>query len=239
MPTHLTPLHQEAAEAVASRAGVAATDLKVQLPPRPEMGDFAVGCFEIAKVRKQSPAAVAQELAAAFVPAGMLTSATAAGPFINFKADRPATFRWVIDAALRAQLLPRTLGAGQTICIDYSSPNISKALAFHHIRSTGIGHALAQSFRALGYRVIGINHLGDWGTTHGMLIAAWKKWGPIEPLTVTTLSELYVRWRDAVDVEKLQASPRWAPAIAAGGAERDAAIAAVTAESAALEDEAR
>src|SRR5690606_19740783 len=91
-------------------------------------------------------------------------------------------------------LIPTEVGAGRTVCIDYSSPNISKHLAYHHIRSTVIGHALVNLNRALGYRVIGINHLGDWGTTHGQLIAAYKKWGAPEPLTVAELNELYVRF---------------------------------------------
>jgi len=199
MATHPTPLHQAAAEAVAAHAGLAATDLKVEAPPRPELGDLAVGCFAIAKARKQNPAEVARAIAAAFTPTELLASATATGPFVNFRANRSATYRWLIDNALRSSLVPRALGAGQTICIDYGSPNISKHLAYHHIRGTTIGHALAQTFRALGYRVIGINFLGDWGTTHGMLLAAWDKWGPIDPIDVTGLNALYVKFRAAME----------------------------------------
>jgi arginyl-tRNA synthetase len=201
MPSHHTPLHRAAAEAIATAVGVSPTELKVDAPPRPELGDFAIGCFAIAKAKKQNPAQVAQELAAAFQPTELLASATATGPFVNFRAHRPAALAWTIDAALTGQLAPRTLGAGQTICIDYSSPNVSKHLAYHHIRSTMIGHALVQSFRALGYRVVGINHLGDWGTTHGMLIAAYQQWGAPEPLDVTALNELYVRFRQEPDAE--------------------------------------
>jgi arginyl-tRNA synthetase len=194
MATHHTPLHRAAAEAVAAHAGIAATDLKVEAPPRPELGDLAVGCFAIAKARSQNPAEVARAIAAAFQPTELLASATAAGPFVNFRARRDAAFRWVIDSALRSRLVPGEIGTGKTICIDYGSPNISKHLAYHHIRGTTIGHALAQVYRALGYRVVGINFLGDWGTTHGMLLAAWAKWGPVEPLDVTGLNELYVRF---------------------------------------------
>src|ERR1044071_2829796 len=193
MPTHHTPLHRAAAEAVAAHAGIAASDLKVEAPPRPELGDLAVGCFAIAKARRQNPAEVAREIAAAFQPTEFLASATAAGPFVNFRAARSASYRWLIDSALHSRLVPHELGAGQTICIDYGSPNISKHLAYHHIRGTTIGHALAQTLRALGYRVVGINFLGDWGTTHGMVLAAYEKWGAT-PLTVDALNELYVRF---------------------------------------------
>jgi len=196
MATHHTPVHRAAAEAVAAHAGIAATDLKVEAPPRAELGDLAVGCFAIAKARKQNPAEVARAIAAAFQPGELLASAEAAGPFVNFRLRREAAYRWLIDSALRSRLVPHELGTGQTICIDYGSPNISKHLAYHHIRGTTIGHALARTFRALGYRVIGINFLGDWGTTHGMLLAAWKRWGPVEPLDVTALNALYVRFRN-------------------------------------------
>ncbi|NVB84719.1 MAG: arginine--tRNA ligase [Kofleriaceae bacterium] len=205
MPSHHTPLHQAAAEAVAAATGVLATDLKVEAPPRAEMGDLAVGCFAIAKAQGKNPAQVAQEVAAKFAPTDLLASATAAGPFVNFKANRQATLRWVVDATLQGKLLPREHGAGKTITIDYGSPNISKHLAYHHIRGTTIGHALAQSFRALGYNVVGINFLGDWGTTHGMVIAAYydqlsgKKLtvDEIQNLSVTVeqLNQLYVAFR--------------------------------------------
>jgi len=201
MPSHHTPLHAAAAQVVASFAGVAPTDLKVEQPPRPELGDLAIGCFAIAKAKQQSPAQVAQAIAAAFQPTELLASASAAGPFVNFRANRAAAERWLVDAALTGTLLPRTLGAGQTICIDYGSPNIAKHLAYHHIRGTTIGHALAQTFRALGYRVVGINFLGDWGTTHGMLLAAWHKWGAIDPIDVTGLNALYVKFREAAKAD--------------------------------------
>jgi arginyl-tRNA synthetase len=197
MPTHHTPIHLAAAEAVAARAGVAATDLKVEVPPRAELGDLAVGCFAIAKARGTSPAQVAKELAEGFVPGGFLASATAAGPFVNFKLDRVAAFRTIADACLRGTLIPNQVGTGKTICIDYSSPNISKHLAYHHIRGTSLGRALVHIFRALGYTVVGINFLGDWGTTHGMVIAAYEKWGADEPLDVTKLNDLYTRFRAA------------------------------------------
>jgi arginyl-tRNA synthetase len=197
MATHHTPLHRAAAEVVAAHAGIAATDLKVEAPPRADLGDLAVGCFAIAKARKQNPADVARAIAAAFQPTELLASATAAGPFVNFRADRVATFRWLIDGALRGRLVPAELGAGKTICIDFGSPNISKHLAYHHIRGTTLGHALAQTFRALGYRVVGINFLGDWGTTHGMLLAACARWGLPDPLDVSGLNALYVRFRAA------------------------------------------
>jgi arginyl-tRNA synthetase len=189
-----TPLHRAAAQAMGG-------DVKVEAPPRADLGDLAAPCFQLAKARGKSPALVAQEIAAAFVPDEWLESATAAGPFVNFRARKPAAFAWVVEAALGGSLLPRALGTGKTITIDYGSPNISKHLAYHHIRGTTIGHSLAQTYRALGYRVVAINFLGDWGTTHGMVLAAVAKWGAPEPLTVDALNDLYVKFRKEPDAE--------------------------------------
>jgi arginyl-tRNA synthetase len=210
MPTHPTPLHAAAAEAVAAHLGVPAAELKVETPPQrkgrpgepaPDLGDLAVGCFALAKARGTDPAALAAEIATAFRPTPWLASAAAAGAYVNFKVDRAAALRWIVGAALTGELLPRRYGAGQTICIDYSSPNIAKHLAYHHLRGTTTGHALAQLFRALGFRVVGINFLGDWGTTHGMLLAAWDRWGPVAPLDVTALNALYVQFREAAKAD--------------------------------------
>jgi arginyl-tRNA synthetase len=206
---HYTPFHVAAAEVVAAHTGVAAADLKVETPPQkkarpgepppPDLGDLAVGCFAIARARAADPAALAREIAAAFRPSRWLASAEAAGPYVNFKVERAEAFRWAVDAALRGELAPREHGAGRTVCIDYSSPNISKHLAYHHIRGTTLGHAVAELHRGLGYRVVGINFLGDWGTTHGILLAAWQKWGPVEPLDISALNELYVRFNKAME----------------------------------------
>jgi arginyl-tRNA synthetase len=193
--SHYTPLHAAASEAVGGAA-------KVEAPPRPQLGDFAVGCFALAKQQGKNPAQLAQELAAAFQPGEWLASASAAGPFVNFRANRAATYRWLVDVALRGELVPRKAGAGQTVCIDYSSPNVSKHLAYHHIRSTMIGHSLVGTFRALGYRAVGINHLGDWGSTHGMLLAAYHRWPPAGPIDIATLNDLYVRFRQEPDHEE-------------------------------------
>jgi arginyl-tRNA synthetase len=191
------PFADAARDIVAKATGVPAAELKVDAPPRPELGDFAVGCFPAAKRLGKPPAAVAAEVAAGFAPTAELASATAAGPFVNFRAHRTAALRYVLDAGFAGGLVDGQHGAGKTITIDYSSPNISKHLAYHHIRSTCIGHSLAEIHRALGFRVVAINHLGDWGTTHGMLIAAAKKYGLPDPLDVTALNDLYVRFTAA------------------------------------------
>lgn len=199
MSAPLSPFAAAAQLAVATSLEMSPDKFIVGSPPKPEMGDFAVGCFPAAKELKAAPPVLAKRVVEAFKPGPYLAEAVAAGPFVNFKVNRESLFKHLIDTSLGDQeLIPKTIGAGKSICIDYSSPNISKQLAYHHIRSTVIGHALVNLYRAIGYRVIGINHLGDWGTTHGMLLAAYHKWKPEAPITISKLNELYVRFRAAM-----------------------------------------
>jgi arginyl-tRNA synthetase len=202
MLTALNPFAQAAARAVGCALGVDPEILVVSAPPSPELGDFAVGCFPAAKQLKIAPAALAAQAAQSFRPGPELDAAGSAGPFVNFRANRNAAYHYIFQSALGSgDLLPSAVGSGKNVCIDYSSPNISKHLAYHHIRSTVIGHALVKLYRSLGYRVIGINHLGDWGTTHGMLLAAYHRWGAPEPLTIDVLNQLYVRFREQTKTE--------------------------------------
>jgi len=186
----LSPFRTAAADAVAAALGVPADTLAVTTPPDPALGDYAVGCFPAAKALRAAPAALAARAAEAFRPGPLLAEAAAAGPYVNFRVRRDALYRHVL-----AGVAIPPIAAGKTVCIDFSSPNIGKPLGYHHIRSTVIGQALVNIHRALGWRVIGINHLGDWGTTFGMLLAATARWGLPEPLTVTSLNDLYVRFR--------------------------------------------
>ncbi len=195
MASPINPFHAAAAAAVADALGVDASLFQVGAPPKPEMGDFAVGCFPAAKVAKQAPPLLAKKVVDAFAPTDLLASASQAGPFVNFRANRDALYRHV----LAGDLVPSDLAAGKTVCIDFSSPNIAKHLAYHHIRSTVIGHALANLHKAIGWRTVGINHIGDWGTTHGMLMAAKEMWGIEEPVTISVLNDLYVRFRKEME----------------------------------------
>src|SRR5262245_19409219 len=127
------PFADAARDVVAGTTGVPAAELKVEAPPRPELGDFAVGLFPAAKRLGKAPPVIAKEVAAAYTPGEFLATATAAGPFVNFTVQRAAAFHWTITHAIAADLVSRQHGAGKTVVIDYSSPNISKHLAFHHI----------------------------------------------------------------------------------------------------------
>ncbi len=191
-----------AAESVAAALGADPAQLTVSIPPDPALGDYSVGCFPLAKPLRTAPAALAQKAAQAFRPTPLLTAASAAGPYVNFQVDRAALFGELFASTLAEGGRPiPPIGAGKTVCVDYSSPNIAKHLAYHHIRSTVIGQTLCNLHRALGYRVVGINHLGDWGTTFGMLLAATHRWGLPDPFSIADLNAIYVRFRNAAKEE--------------------------------------
>jgi arginyl-tRNA synthetase len=90
-------------------------------------------------------------------------------------------------------------GQGQTIVMDYSSPNIAKSFGVGHLRSTVIGNSIKKIYEKLGYQVIGVNHLGDWGTQFGKMIVAYEKWGKKEDIDrnpIEELQKLYVKFHD-------------------------------------------
>ena len=186
-------------------AEVAEEELRsqVRLHRDPEVADLAFGCFPLAKVLRKSPAAIAQELLQPITDLlneyPTVESAKAAGPYLNFHADIGAVARAVLPAAIDGSLFRSDVGAGKTILIDFSSPNVAKPFGIGHLRSTAIGAALGRLFRAQGYDVVGINHIGDWGTQFGKLISAWKRWGfeeELEKNPIDHLYKLYVRFHE-------------------------------------------
>lgn len=169
-------------------------------PPSRPAGDLALPCFVLAKARGVPPPKLAMELVAVVEQLSGVT-ASAAGPFLNIDLAPEAVAEAVCAAFADdpVQALRSRQGAGKRVCIDYSSPNIAKHLAFHHIRSTMIGNALARCYAAAGWDAVRINFLGDWGTAFGRLIAGWEREGltvaDLEAADdqVTFLNALYVR----------------------------------------------
>jgi arginyl-tRNA synthetase len=187
----------------------------IEVPPSIQLGDYAFPCFPLAKILRKAPPAIANNLAAAFQPTALIKEARATGPYVNFFVDRMAYSRAGLGAILAqgAGYARSSEGEGKTVVIDYSSPNIAKPFGVGHLRSTVIGNALYQIYHHLGYGVIRINHLGDWGTQFGKLIVAFKRWGGGDLQTAATLHqlagesviqwlyELYVRFHSEVETQ--------------------------------------
>jgi arginyl-tRNA synthetase len=179
----------------------------IETPPDSTFGDFAVPCFSFAKEMKKPPAQIAEELgmrlAAGMVHTNRIQQTQPRGPYLNIFIDRGSVVKDIVKDILIGEFLSvRKLGSGKTVVIDYSSPNIAKPFGIGHLRSTVIGNALRKIFSFLGYKVVGINHLGDWGTQFGKLITAFRKWGDETALNsdpINSLFSLYVKFHDEAE----------------------------------------
>jgi arginyl-tRNA synthetase len=198
----MNPFRSEVITLISRHTGLEPTEVGAALtrPPKLELGDFAFPCFTLAKARRRPPAEIASEIAAKVAPElELLAEARPAGPYVNFAVRRERFAEAVLrQAVAEGEAIGASEAcAGKVIAIDFSSPNIAKPFHVGHLRSTIIGGALYRLFERLGYRTIGINHLGDWGTQFGKLIVAWKRWGKPEDIhDLSTLTQLYVRYHE-------------------------------------------
>ncbi|MBK7294218.1 MAG: arginine--tRNA ligase [Holophagaceae bacterium] len=158
-------------------AALPGVDITLERPRSGELGDLAFPCFRAAKQLGKNPVQLSQELAASLSTEG--GTLVAAGPYLNLKLAPEARAKAVLGAILEAPA-DRPYGSrgtnGRKVIVEYSSPNIAKLFTIGHLRSTMIGHALAQTHQFLGYEVTRLNHLGDWGTQFGTLLAAYTRW---------------------------------------------------------------
>lgn len=178
----------------------------IEIPPNNEMGDFALPCFKLSKILRSSPIAIAQNLQSEFVCDEHVSECVAINGYLNFKINRTALVNEVLSEVLSMQERygSSNEGEGKTVCIDYSSINIAKPFHIGHLSTTVIGSALCKIFRFLGYKVIGINHLGDYGTQFGKLIVAYKKWSNFEAVKKDRLKELtriYVKFHEEAKLD--------------------------------------
>ncbi|MGK0481628.1 MAG: arginyl-tRNA synthetase, partial [Planctomycetota bacterium] len=174
---------------------------KLERPRDPSMGDAAFPCFLLAKERKTAPPKIAQELETALNARMEGIEAKATGPYLNFTIDRALLAEAVLTsvAVQGANYGHTDEGNGKTIVVDLSSPNIAKPMSVGHLRSTVIGAAIQRIHDALGYKTVGINHIGDWGSQFGKLVAAVNRYGDtvdLEGDPIPSLLKLYVRYHE-------------------------------------------
>lgn len=180
--------------------GMTAADIEnmFETPKDESMGDVALPCFKLSKMLRKSPAAIAEELKNSFTPCEEVEEVNAVSGYLNFKISPKAYLKHLIPIVRQGEATGSSdEGRGKTICIDYSSVNIAKPFHIGHLSTTVIGGALYRIFSHLGYRVVGINHLGDWGTQFGKMIVAYLKWGDrseVEKGGVLELNRLYVKF---------------------------------------------
>ena len=178
----------------------------LEYPPDKTMGDIALPCFRLSKSLRKAPPMIASALAEQ-IKCEEFSEINAMGGYLNFRIS-PTAFaaRVVSDIAAEGDLYgsPKN-GEGKTVVLDYSSPNVAKPFHIGHLGTTVIGHSLKLLHQFAGYKCVGINYLGDWGTQFGKLIVAYKKWGNkqlVEEGGVDELVKLYVKINNAIKAEE-------------------------------------
>lgn len=174
----------------------------VEKPTNNDMGDFSFPCFKLAKELKKSPMIIAQEICEKMkLDAEVFEDIEIVNGYINFFVNKERIIKEVLEEVSnkKEEYGKSTLGAGQNIIVEYSSPNIAKPFHIGHLRNTVIGSALYNMYKFLGYNTIGINHLGDYGTQFGKMIEGYKRWGQeynIDENPIEELTKIYVRIND-------------------------------------------
>ena len=161
------------AQAAFAAAGIADSPVVLQPTKNAEHGDFQInGVMGAAKKAKQNPRELAQKVAEVLADNAVIESAEVAGPgFINLRL-RPEFLAQNIQTALNdARFGVAKTDKPQTVVIDYSSPNLAKEMHVGHLRSSIIGDSISRVLEFMGNTVIRQNHVGDWGTQFGMLVA--------------------------------------------------------------------
>ncbi len=172
--------------------------------PEPQFGDFAFPCFTLAKEWKKAPVLIAQELAKKLQPTDWVERIEVKGAYLNFFLNKTKVAECVLEMIVKqkSKFGTSTRGKGKKVVVEFSSPNIAKPFGVGHLRSTVIGNSIARMHDFLGYSVIRINHLGDWGTQFGKLITAFLKWGSATELKkepIQHLLGLYVRFHEEAE----------------------------------------
>ena len=177
-------------------------DAWIEIPPQPQLGDYAFPCFRLAKHLRRSPVQIADELARKAKDAvSDLHDVQAINGYLNFFVDRSSYNSTVLKRVLSAgdTLGMDTIGEGKTVIVEFSSPNIAKPFHVGHAFTTILGNALYRIYDRLGYKTIRVNHLGDYGTQFGKLIVAYRLWVDHEKLAASPIDELlriYVRFHE-------------------------------------------
>ena len=178
----------------------------LETPPNPDMGDFAFPCFKLSRTLRMGPPAIAGKLASAISSDEVIDRVECVGGYLNFFLHKSGYAQSIVERVLQQgdKYGASDEGQGRVICIDYSSINIAKRFHIGHLSTTMIGNALYKIYEHLGYKCVGINHLGDWGTQFGKMIAAYLKWGSkedVEQNGVNALVALYVRFHKEAEAD--------------------------------------
>lgn len=171
----------------------------VEEPKNPAMGDIALPMFTMIKTLKKPVPEITKEASDVISKSfDVIENINPTGPFINIVLNKALISEHIIKDVFekKEEYGTSTIGCGQTVVLDYSSPNIAKSFSVGHLRSTMIGNSLKLILNRCGYKTVSINYLGDWGTQFGKMIVAIEKWGNLDEIkkdSINQLGKLYVK----------------------------------------------
>ena len=188
-----------------AQAGITAGDIfkMLEYPPDANMGDIALPCFKLSKIMRRSPVQIAEALAIN-VNDECIEKIENVNGYLNIKISDKYLGNTVVKEIIGKgeKYGSNNEGEGKTVVLDYSSPNVAKPFHIGHLGTTVIGHSLRKLHEFSGYKCVGINYLGDWGTQFGKLITAYRKWGSRQAIIdggIDKLVELYVRINNEIN----------------------------------------
>lgn len=189
-------------------------NIVVEEPKKQEMGDLSIPSFTVVKALKKPLNDCTKEISEQIQKMPIIKEYSITGGFINLILSKENISKEILKEILEEKnnFGNNKQGEGKNIVIDYSSPNIAKPFSIGHLRSTIIGASLKLIYQKCGYNVIGVNHLGDWGSQFGKVIVAYKKWGnktDVENNSLGELAKLYVKFhKEAENNEELNDEAR-------------------------------
>ncbi|MDD2916775.1 MAG: arginine--tRNA ligase, partial [Candidatus Gracilibacteria bacterium] len=166
--------------------------ISLDVPPKKELGDFAFNVFPYAKITKLAPPVIAEKIAEGLRNhPKYFKDVSIMGGYVNFFLTN-TSWMDMFDALSVVEKLAKN----ETVVVDYIGLNVGKPFHIGHLCTPSIGQAVVNIHRYLGYKVIGDNHLGDWGGLFGKLIAGYRKYGDPQKLkedAIEHLLEIYIK----------------------------------------------
>ena len=189
------------ANAISKVTNIKTEEIKqyIEVPKEKANGDYSFPCFRLAKELKQSPVNIANNIKENIeIDENIISKIDVVNGFLNFYVSKSKIAEATIAKfnAQKEEYGKSDMGEGKTVLVEYSSPNIAKPFHIGHLKTTIIGHSLYNIYKFLGFKTIGLNHLGDYGTQFAKLIEGYKRWGDEYDFStnpIDKLAELYVR----------------------------------------------
>lgn len=158
--------------------GIKPTKLNLNYPPNIELGNFAIGCFQLARQLRKSPNQVAKKLAEVCICQEPIAEVNATGPYLNLKLSQQALFEITcLDAISSGSDFGKSELIGDQVMVEYLSPNTNKPLHLGHMRNGCLGMAISNILKATGCQVIKANLINDRGVHICKSMLAWQRWG--------------------------------------------------------------